>query len=109
MRFVFCIEQNVSRFDVAMENSVLVRVVDRTRHLGDYFSRLSNRHRLSPDYLVKLAALDKSHAEVAGAVALAYLIDGDDARMIEARGCQGFAPKAFQVGSARPLTEANDF
>ena len=35
MRFAFCIEQNVSRLDVAMQNAVLMRVVNGARDLGD--------------------------------------------------------------------------
>src|SRR5262249_46083164 len=40
MRFAACVEQKVSRLDVAMEDSVLVRMMDGARHLGDYFCRL---------------------------------------------------------------------
>ena len=35
MRFALCIEQDVSRFDVAMQNAVLMRVMNGARHLGD--------------------------------------------------------------------------
>jgi hypothetical protein len=37
MRFAFCIEQNVSRFDVAMQNAVFMRVMHSACHLGDEF------------------------------------------------------------------------
>jgi hypothetical protein len=35
MRLAFRIQQNVPRLDVTMENSVLVRVVNRARDLRD--------------------------------------------------------------------------
>ena len=35
MRFAFCIQQNVSRLDVAMKNPVLMRVMDGAGDLGD--------------------------------------------------------------------------
>ena len=35
MWFAFCVEQNVSRLDVAMQNAVLVRVMNSARQLGD--------------------------------------------------------------------------
>ena len=35
MRFAFCIEQNVSRFDVPMQNSVFMRVMNSARDLRD--------------------------------------------------------------------------
>src|SRR5213596_2863385 len=109
MRFAFCIEQNVPRFDVPMENAVLVRIVDSTRHFRDQFHRLPDGHRGSPDYFVKLSALDKFHAEVARAITLADFVDWNDARMIEAGRSLGFKAKALQVRFASPLTKANDF
>ena len=109
MRFAFCIEQNVSWLDVPMKNPVLMRVMNGASYLCDQFRRLPDRHRLAPDYFVKLAAFDEFHAEVAGAIALAHLVDGNDARMIETGGSFGFPAKTFQVRFARPLTKANDF
>ena len=47
MRFAFCVEQNVSWFDVAMKNAVLVRVVNSARYLRDQFDRLSDWHWLT--------------------------------------------------------------
>src|SRR6266566_5829139 len=109
MRFAFCIEQNVSRFDVPMENAVLMRVMHSACDLRDQFHRLPDRHRGSPDYFVKLSALDELHAEVARAIALADFVDGNDARMIEAGRSLGFTAKTFQVRFASPLTKANYF
>src|SRR6266540_4070467 len=40
MRFALLVQQNVSRLDVAMQNPVLMRVVNGACHFGDEFSRL---------------------------------------------------------------------
>ena len=71
--------------------------------------RLPNRHRCFSDYFVKLTAFNKLHAEVALTIALADLVDWDDARMIEARSGFCFQPKAFKVRFSGPLAKANDF
>ena len=107
MRFAFYIEQDVSRLNVSMHNPVLMRVMHGARHLRDEFRRLPDRHRLAPDHFIKLAAFNKLHAEVTGAIALAHLVDGNDARVIEAGGSFRLPAKALQVGFARPLTKAD--
>ena len=81
MRFAFCIQQDVSRFDVAMQNAVFMSIMDCARQLRDEFHRTTDRHWLAPDHFVKLAALDEFHAEVAGAIALADFVNGNDAWM----------------------------
>src|SRR4029077_1165483 len=90
VRFAFCIQQNVCRLDVPMQNTVFMRVVNGARHPGDEFPRPPGRNRRVFNYLVKLAAFDKLHAEVALAIALADLINWDDARVSEARGSFAF-------------------
>jgi hypothetical protein len=109
MRFAVCVEQNVSRLDVTMKDAVLVRVMDRARHFGDYFRRLPHRHWRTAYHFIKLTAFDKFHAEIAGAVALAHFVDGNDARVIKTRGGCRFAAKTFQVCSAGPLTKLKNF
>ncbi len=37
MRFAVRIEENVARFDIAMQHTMLVRVVHRARHFRDQF------------------------------------------------------------------------
>src|SRR4029077_5402892 len=76
-------------------------------YLRNQFSRLSDGHRLPLDYLVKLAALDKSHAEVAGALVLAPLVDGHNSRMLETSGSFRLPAKTLQVRFGGPRTQAN--
>jgi hypothetical protein len=56
-----------------------------------------------------VAALNELHAEVALAIALADLIDRDNARMLEAGGSFRFAAKALQVLFSTPRTKTNHF
>src|SRR6266496_4785316 len=42
MWFALSIKQNVSRFDVAMQDVVLVSVMNSARHFGDYFRGATN-------------------------------------------------------------------
>src|SRR6266513_1320768 len=106
MWLTFCIQQNVSRFNVPMKNSMLVRVMDRSRHLRDEFYRAPNRYRLAPGHFVELSAFDEFHAEVARAVALTHFVNRNDTGMLQTRRGFGFEAKTLQVRFARPLTEA---
>src|SRR4029453_7713413 len=109
MRVAFCIQQNVPRLDVAMENSILVRVMNSARDLRDKLRCPPDRHGRPPNDFVKLAALDELHAEVARAITLTDFVDRNNAGMLQTRGGFCFKAKTLQVRFARPLTEANDF
>ena len=91
-----------------MQNAVFMRVMHGARHLCDQFRRLPDRHRCTPDYFVELTAFDEFHAEVAGTLALADFVDGDDARMIQPRGSFRFQTKTLHVRFARPLAKTDD-
>jgi hypothetical protein len=92
-----------------MKNAVLVRVMDRACDLRDEFHRATDWHRLAPDHVVKLAALDEVHAEVAVAVALADFVNWDNAWMVEAGGRFRFETKTLQVRFRGPLAQADHF
>ena len=59
-------------------------------------------HRLALDHFVKLAAFDELHAEVAGAIALADFVNGNDAWMFETGGGFRFPAKALQSALCSP-------
>jgi len=61
------------------------------------------------NYFVKLTAFYKLHAEIALAIPLAYLVDGDDAWMVKARSGFSFQAKALEMRLRCPLAEADDF
>src|SRR5215472_3274697 len=109
MRFALFIEQNVSRLDVPVKNTVLMRIVDRACHFGDYFRSLPDRHWRTAYDFIELTAFNKFHAEIAGAMTLAHLVDRNDPRVIKARSSLSFPAKALQVRSAGPLTNPKNF
>src|SRR5262245_40836340 len=102
MWFTIFIEQDVPWFDVSMQNAVFMCVMNCARHFGNKFHRAPDRQRHTSHYFVKLAAFDEVHAEVALTIALAHLVDGDDARMLQA--CSGFrfSAKTLQMRFGRP-------
>src|SRR5437867_10257841 len=108
MRLAFCIEEDVPRFDVSMQNAVFMRVMHGARHLCHQFRRLSHRHRCTSDCLVELTAFDEFHAEITAATTLADLVDGDDAWIVQPRGSFRFQTKTLDVRFARPLAKTND-
>ena len=61
------------------------------------------------DYFVKLAAFDQVHAEVAMTIALAHLVNGDNAWMLKAGGSFRFSAKALQVRFGGPGSQTNYF
>src|SRR5439155_16058208 len=83
LRFAFCIEQNIPRFNISMQNPVFVRVMHSARDLCDQFRRLPDRYRRALDYLVKLTAFYELHAAVTSAFALAALVAWNYARIVE--------------------------
>src|SRR4029077_8203686 len=97
MRLPFCIEQNVTRLDIAMENSMFMRVMDNACDLRNEFHRAPNRHRLAPDHFIQLSAFDEFHAEVARTIALADFVDWNDTGMLQP-GCRfGLQTETFEV------------
>ena len=109
MRFTVCVEQNVPRFDVPMQNAVFMRVMHGAGHFRDKFHRLPDRHGSAPDNFIKLAAFHELHAEVTGAIALADFVNRNNAWMFEAGGRFRFQPEALDVRFRGPLAKSNDF
>src|SRR6266436_140759 len=112
MRFTICIEQNIPRLNVSMQDAVLMGVMNRSRQPRDEFCCTSERHRLIPDNFIEFATLHQGHTEVARAVAFSDLMNWHDVRMVEASGSFCFDAKALEMlfcgpGSCR--TETNDF
>ena len=105
VRFTLRIEQDIAGLDVAMQDAALMRVLDGAGETGDDFCRAPQREGFAPNELIEVAAFFEFHAEVAGAVALADLVDRNDARMLEAGGRLSFALEAFQMRFGRPMAE----
>ena len=86
-----------------------MRKLDSTGDLYEQLSGASSRHRLSSEGCVQLTAVDKFHAEVAGALALADFVNRNNPWMLQTRRRFCLATKTIQVRCARPLTETDYF
>jgi hypothetical protein len=78
-----------------MQDAVLVRVMNCARQFGDEFRGGASRNRLTLGHFIELSAVDELHAEVAGTLAFAHVVNGNDAWMIQVRGRFGFPTKAL--------------
>src|SRR6476661_7615528 len=107
MRFTTFVHQNVPWLDIAMQNAVLMRVVNRARDFGNEFHGAPDRHWFALEDRIELFALDQSHAEVASAVAFANFIDRNNPWMVQACSGLRLASKAFQVRCGGPRTQAD--
>ena len=67
-----------------------MRVVNSARQLGEKFRCAASRHRLAAHNLIEWPAFDQFHAEIAGTIAFADFINGNDTGMIETGRCFGF-------------------
>ena len=109
MRFAFGINENVARLNVAMQDAVFMRVMNCARQFRDELRCISDRDRRALCHFIQLSAVDEFHAEVAGTLAFADFVNGNDARMIQVGGRFGFPTKPLQMRLRGPLPKANDF
>ena len=96
-RLTVAVEQNVTRFQIAMEDALPMRILHRARHLRQQthdFARVIAQRR--PNFL-QAAARCVLHAEEGDAVlALPHFVDGQNIRVIEARRGFRFPPETGQ-------------
>src|SRR6202043_1212366 len=109
MRLTVAIQQNISGLNIAMQNTVLVCELNRAGDFDQQLCRLADRHCLSPNGFVELTTLYEFHAEIAGAVAFADLINRNNSGMLQTCRCLCFLAKSSQMRSARPSTEPDRF
>ena len=89
-------DEHVVRLDVAVDDAVLVGVAQAGEHLHRDRDRALGRERaLLLDDLLERAPLEVLHRDVRAAVGLAAVVDGDDVRVVEARGGLRLAPEAL--------------
>ena len=81
----FRIEQDVLRFDVAMQHALRVRELQRVTDGGDDVQRLLRRETARTHGLAQVHAIDVFHDQEAKAAALSEIMHGDDVRMTEPR------------------------
>ena len=83
-------------FEIAMDDSLLVRRFQRLRDLLRDGQRLIERNRPASDPLRQIVALDEFHHERGEAHAFFEPVDGGDVGMIQGREHFGFALKPRQ-------------
>ena len=99
-RFAPPIQQNISRFQIAMQNALLMRVLHRSRNLGHQSHCAPWLMAQSRSCIQQTAATSKLHAEERQPIlALAHFVNWQNVRMIEARCGLRLAPETRQ----RPL------
>jgi hypothetical protein len=87
------VDEDVRGLEVAVDDALGVRVRER---LGDAREDAHALAEVEPLHGVReRAAFDELHDEVGEAVDVARVVDGDDARVAEARGGMGLAPEAL--------------
>jgi acetylglutamate kinase len=80
--FAVCVQQNVSRLDVSVQNAVFMCVVHGARDFRDELCSLLDRYQTATHYVVEIIAFDEPHAEVVRAVAFTDFVDWHDSRVI---------------------------
>src|SRR6185295_20301135 len=76
-------EQNVARFEVAMDDTPMVRVGERRRNFDGVTDELGKRNRSLRDPRRERPALEKLHHQEVDAGIVSDVVDGADPRMIE--------------------------
>ena len=102
VRFALRVEQDISRFYIAMQDPALMRVMNRAGEAGNNLRGAAQGNSFATNELIELATLLEFHAEVAGAVALADLVDWNDAGMFETGRRFRLATKPLQVCFGSP-------
>ena len=70
---------------------------------------MTDRHRFAPDDGIELAAFDKFHAEVAGAIALPDFVNRNNTWMLEAGGSFCLQTETLEMRFGGPLAKTDNF
>ncbi len=96
-------QQDVVRFDVAVHEAFLVRVVERGRDLADHAQRERHRARIAV-LMQNRTAAEVFHRHVVIVAVAADIVDADHVAVMQSRGDLGFAQKALaeiRIGEQR--------
>ena len=86
-------DADVSRFQIAMDDALLVRECQSISELATKSNRVLRGQRTTNDVSGKRAALDVFHDEVVQAILAVKVMDRCDVGMICARECKRLTPK----------------
>jgi hypothetical protein len=95
MRLARGIEQNVVRFDIAMQNPALMGMMDGPDDFHHELGGLARGHRAAAQFLPESRPVNEAHGKEMPADILAYFVDGRDMGMIEPRRRFRFGMKAL--------------
>jgi len=89
------IDQDVGRFEVAVQDAVLVGIMHGLGDAADVSGGLARRQRTAADEAGQILAFDIIHREERLALDVADFVDGDDVGVPQAGGGLGLAMEAF--------------
>ncbi len=89
-------DEDVCRLDVAMNNSLLIRGIQRARNLDCQVQEFCRLQGLAGDAMLQGIALEILHHNERLAMVFADFVDGADVRMVEGGSSPSFALEACQ-------------
>ena len=92
-RLVVFADQHIRGFEVAVQNSLLVRILDRSRNFLQVFDGPNGRKGMVLDHCGQARALDVIHREIVLAVLFADFVNGDNVRMVKMGRRFGLCPE----------------
>src|SRR5262249_25685422 len=107
VRLTLVVDENVRGFQVPMQDSPLVGVVNSARDAGDELGRSRRVSGVISQNLVKTGALNQLHGEVVLALELAQLVEGHDQGMVEVSNGLGLVAEPLQFIRRRPQSGAD--
>jgi hypothetical protein len=94
-----CCDEDVLRLDVAVDQTLRVRSIERCSDLADDSDRALRLKRATFEQFMKILAAHQPHIDVEVSVDLTPVVDRDDVRFLEHRRSAGLSLKP----SAKPL------
>ena len=98
------VEQEVLGLDVTVDDSVVVRELERVADLRHDGQRLARRHPARAQELAQVDAIHELHQEEVQPLGASELVEGDDVRVVELGQGSGFPGEP--LGKRRRVTEA---
>src|SRR5690606_8982520 len=104
-----CVNQDIGRLDIAMNNALLMRRLQTTRHLRDQLQHPTRRWAESCGKRFQRLAIDILHAEKRPPPILAHFMDGHDIGMTQLGSRLGLTNKTSSELRALQMCSADEF
>ena len=89
-------DENICRFDIAVDDPLAVRCLERVGDLDPEIHQQRNISRTPVDGVLQRASFQILHGDESLVAVGANVVDGADIGMVQSGGRAGFATKAFQ-------------